>query len=72
MKKNKDLRVSISLLQSLLTRTDIVAEQRDAVTRSIAQLKQLSRKHDLTRDEVFHCIRDVSERLFKAFGRKYD
>lgn len=69
MKHNKDLRVSIALLQSLLTQTDIVAEQRDAVRRSIAKLKRLSRKPDLTREEVFSCIRDISEWLFKAFGR---
>lgn len=72
MKKYKDLRVSISLLEGMLTRTDVVPEQKDAVSRSIAQLKRLSRKQNLTREEVFHCIREVSEALCKAFVKKKD
>lgn len=68
MKECKDLRVSIALLQGMLARTDVVPEQKDAVRKSIAQLKRLSRKRDLTREEVFRCIREVSERLWVAFG----
>lgn len=72
MKEIKDLRVSIALLQDMLARTDVVPEQQEAVKKSVAQLKRLSRKRDLTREEVFHCIREVSERLWKAFGNVTD
>jgi len=72
MKTIKDLRVSIALLQDMLARTDVVPEQQEAVKKSVAQLKRLSRKQDLTREEVFHCIREVSERLWKAFGNVTD
>lgn len=68
MREIKDLRVSIALLQGMLARTDVVPEQKDAVKMSVAQLKRLSRKRNLTREEVFHCIREVSERLWEAFG----
>ena len=68
MREIRDLRVSIALLQGMLARTDVVPEQKDAVRKSIAQLKRLSRKRDLTREEVFRCIRDISEMLWKAFG----
>lgn len=67
MKEIKDLRASIALLQALLAKTDVSPEQKDAVKKSIAQLKRLSRKRELTREEVFRCIREVSERLLKAF-----
>ena len=68
MREIKDLRVSIALLQGMLARTDVVPEQKNAVRKSIAQLKRLSRKRDLTREEVFRCIREVSETLWEAFG----
>ena len=69
MRKLKDLNVSIALLQGMLASTDVEPQQKDAVRKSMAQLKRLSRKRDLTREEVFRCIREVSERLWTAFGR---
>lgn len=72
MKEIKDLRVIIALLQGMLARTDVVPEQKNAVKKAIALLRQLSRKRDLTREEAFQCIRKVSEVLWQAFSKNND
>jgi len=68
MKHIKDLKVTIALFQGMVARTDIAPEQKNAVRKSITQLRRLARKRNLTREEAFRCIREVSETLWEALG----
>lgn len=65
--KDKDLRASIAHLYALRARSDIEPEQRRLVELAIAQLRKLQRKQDLTKSEVYRCVRVVTEALVKAF-----
>lgn len=67
--KNKDLRVCIAALRAVQARSDIEPEQKRTVEAAISRLKKLQRRHDLSRSDVFRCVREVAEAFVDAFLR---
>lgn len=70
MNRDKDLRLSIAALRrAIQSRSDIEPEQKQIVEAAISRLKKLQRKQELSRSEVFRCVREVTEALLKAFWK---
>ncbi|MBI4441769.1 MAG: hypothetical protein HY649_00180 [Acidobacteria bacterium] len=67
MRKTKELNACIAELQALLAGSNIRPEQRKDVEAAIEQLKGLRRKPDVRRDKLNRCVREVVERLIRAF-----
>ena len=67
MKKQKDLNACIALLESLQGRGSAEPEQRQAVGYAIDELKRIRRKPNLERHELHESIRNIVEKLVRAF-----
>ena len=70
MKDFKDLYASIASLRAVLARGDIDQEQKQNVEQAIEQLKRLRRKPHRKLTEVYRCVREITERLIRAFMTK--
>jgi hypothetical protein len=67
MVENKDLRAINAELVTLLARSDVGPEQKKHVEKALEELRRFRRKRNPTRNDVFSCVRDVSENLLNAF-----
>lgn len=67
MKQYKDLNACIASLQALQAGSDIGPEQKKNVEAAIEELRQLRRKPHARPPDVYHCVREVANRLIKAF-----
>ncbi len=67
VKRFKDFNASIACLKAVLTGDNIRPEQRQNVEAAIEQLRRLWRKPDVKKHDVYLCIREITERLIKAF-----
>ena len=63
----KELNACIAGLSAVLAGGDVRPEQRKDVKAAIEQLKSLRRTPDVRRDKIHRCVRDVVERLIRAF-----
>jgi hypothetical protein len=71
MRKLKDLKACISLLEELQGRGGVEPEQRQYVEYAVCELKRIRRKPDLKKHELHESIRTIVETLVRAF-RKHD
>lgn len=69
VKQFKELNACIAQLRALHAGNDIGPEQKKDVEAAIERLKRLRRKPDAKMPEAFNCIREVADRLIKAFKR---
>lgn len=69
MKESKDLRAINAELKALLARGDVGPEQKKHVEVALEELRRLRRRHGLTRNDVFSCVRTVAESLLNAFHK---
>jgi hypothetical protein len=67
MKKFRDLNACIADLEAVLGRDDIKSQQKKDVEAAIEEIKRLRRKPIRTRPEVFRAVREIAERLIRAF-----
>jgi DNA repair ATPase RecN len=67
VKQFKDVNACIAQLRALQAGSDIGPEQKKDVEAAIERLRRLRRKPDATMPEVYRCIREIAERLVKAF-----
>ena len=67
VKQFKDLNACIADLSALRARSDIGPDQKKDVEAAIEQLRRLRRKPDAKTPYVYSCIREIAERLIKAF-----
>ena len=63
VKQFKELNASIAALRALLAADDIRPEQRKHVEAAIEQLRILRRKPGARMPQIYHCIRQVTDRL---------
>jgi len=69
MKKNKDARAIIAQLEALVARSDVGPEQKKHVGVALDELRRLRRKPKFTQEQLFACVRRVSESLLNAFRK---
>lgn len=67
MSKLKELNAIKARLKALLARGDISPEQKQHVAAALKEVKRLGRRSNATRHDVFSCVREVAERLLRAF-----
>ena len=67
MQKFKDINACIADLEAVQARSDIGPEQKKNVEAAIEQLRRLRRKPHAKTCDVFRCVREIAERLLKAF-----
>ena len=67
VKQFKELNACIADLGAVLAGNDVRPEQRKDVEAAIEQLKNLRRTPDVRRDKIHRCVREVVERLIRAF-----
>jgi hypothetical protein len=67
MNKDKDLQFIMDQLQSMLNRDGLEPEQRSALERAKVELKQLRRKPNPTRREIYWAVRKIAEAIIKSF-----
>lgn len=67
MQKFKDINACIADLEAVQARSDIGPEQKKNVEAAIEQLRRLRRKPHAKTSDVFRCVREIAERLLKAF-----
>ena len=70
MRKQKDLKACISLLQEWQDRGSVEPEQRKAVEYAIDELKRIRRKSNPKAREIHESIRSIVESLFRAFTNR--
>lgn len=70
MKKFKDLNACIADLEAILSRNDIKSQQKQDVEATIEEVKRIRRKPTLSRPEAFRVVRQITERLIRAFLKK--
>jgi len=70
MKKQKDLKACISLLERLQGRGGVEPEKNEAVGYAIEQIKRIRRKPNLKRHELHESIRKLVEKLVQAFSNR--
>ncbi len=66
----KDLDASIALLQAVLARSDIGAEQKKYVEQAIGHLRGLRRKAHCKPRDLYRPVREVTSLLLRAFQSK--
>jgi hypothetical protein len=71
MRKLKDLRACISLLEELQDGGSVEPEQKQDVEYAVCELKRIRRKPNLKQHELHESIRTIVETLVRAF-RKHD
>jgi hypothetical protein len=71
MRKQKDLKACISLLEELQGRGGVEPEQNQAVEYAVDELKQIRRKPNLKRHELHESIRTIVETLVRAFTKRH-
>jgi hypothetical protein len=69
MKKLKDLRACISLLEELQDRGGVDPEKKQDVEYAVSELKLIRRKPNLKRHELHESIRTIVETLVRAFTK---
>jgi len=67
MKQFKDLNACIAELEALCAGSDVRPEQKRNVEAAIEQLRCLRRKPHARTVDVYRCVREVANRLIKAF-----
>lgn len=70
VKQFKELNACIAQLRALQAGDDIGPEQKKDVEAAIERLRRLRRKPDAKMPYVYHCIRDIADRLIKAFMKQ--
>jgi hypothetical protein len=70
MRKQKDLKACISLLEELRVRGSVDPEKKNAVEYAVDELKRIRRKPDLNRAELHESIRRIVEALIRAFTNR--
>lgn len=65
--KYRDLNACIAVLQAIQRRDDTEPEQRKNIEVAIERLRVLRRLDHPSRAEVFRHIREITERIIKAF-----
>jgi hypothetical protein len=70
MKKFKDLNACIADLEAVLSRNYIKSQQKQDVEATIEEVKRIRRKPTLSRPEAFRAVRQITERLIRAFLKK--
>jgi hypothetical protein len=70
MRKHRDLKACISLLEELQDRGSVDPEQRQAVEYAVAELKVIRRRSDLKQHELYESIRTIVETLVRVFTRR--
>lgn len=68
--KDRAVKTCLAQFTALQARNDLEPEQRQAIEAALSRIKQHARKQNPSRAETFRCIREVSEKLFKAFLRR--
>ena len=71
MKKQRDLNVSIGLIQTLLTRDGLEPGQMNALENALKTIKQLRRSSSLDKVSTYQAVRTITEELVKAFVKRY-
>jgi hypothetical protein len=70
MRKHRDLKACISLLEELQGRGSVDPEQRQAVEYAVDELKLIRRRPNLKQHELHESIRTIVETLVRAFTRR--
>ena len=70
MRKHRDLKACISLLEEVQDRGSVDPEQRQAVEYAVAKLKLIRRRPDLKQHELHESIRTIVETLVRVFTRR--
>ena len=68
MFKDKNLQFCMDELRSMLNRNGLEPEQRSALEKAKEELKQLWRKPDPSRKEIYRVVRRVAEAIIKNFA----
>ena len=69
MKKDRNLQFCVDELQSMRNRGGLGPEQRSALEKAEGELRQLWRKPNPNRREIFRVVRKVAEAIIKHFVR---
>jgi hypothetical protein len=69
MKKQRDLQVCIALIRAWLTQGGLESEQMDALIGVQKALRQLRRSPQLDKALVYQAVREITEKLVKAFTK---
>ena len=67
MRKQKDLKACILLLQELQTRGSVEPQQKKAVEYAIDEIKRIRRRPNPKQSEIHESIRMIVEALISAF-----
>jgi hypothetical protein len=70
MRKLKDLKSCISLLEGMQGRGSVDPEQKQAVEYAVDELKRIRRKPNLKQHELHKSIRTMVEALVRAFTKR--
>ena len=71
MRKQKDLKACISLLEELRVRGSVDPEKKNAVDYAVDELRRIRRKSDLKKPELHDSIRKIVEALVRAFTNRH-
>jgi hypothetical protein len=69
MKKDRNLQFCMDELKSMQKRDGLEPEQRSALEKAEGELRQLWRKPNPNRREIFRVVREVTEAITKTFVR---
>lgn len=69
MKRNKDVRFCIEVLNSMLDRSGLGPEQRSALESALMELKDLRRNANPSKQDVYRVVRRVTEVLLSNFTK---